>query len=169
MFCAKVWVRMGSSLEWEGGEARRRCRLSRKWGCQRPCRPAPCASCKSKTHLGGYYAQSCPPCPHLPPSVYPTLPYPPTTTPLSLLRLASLDKQLASLDAGACPAPPLNNKTPTVATHRLGCALPCVCTALCVESQTFSSPPPPPPRHRACKGVDVVEMSKGWVKVGESG
>ena len=36
---------------------------------------------------------------------------------------------------GPAPAPPLNNKTPAVATERLLCALPCVCTALLVEHQ----------------------------------
>ena len=64
-----------------------------------------------------------------PPTSPPYLP-PPTSPPY--LQLASLDRRLASLDAGAAPAPPLNNMTPAVATDRLLCAPPCVCTAFCV-------------------------------------
>ena len=37
---------------------------------------------------------------------------------------------------GPAPAPPLNNKTPAVATDCLVCAPPCVCTPLCVDRQT---------------------------------
>ena len=54
---------------------------------------------------------------------------------------------------GPAPAPPSNNKTRAVATNRLVCAPPCVCTALCVDSRTFPAarfarhggqPPHPP-------------------------
>ena len=44
--------------------------------------------------------------------------------------------RLALLHAGAAPAPPLNNKILAVAIDRLVCALPCVRTTLCVDSQT---------------------------------
>ena len=39
----------------------------------------------------------------------------------------------ASLHAGDTPTHPLNNKTPAVATNRLLCAAPCVCTTLYVH------------------------------------
>ena len=42
-------------------------------------------------------------------------------------------RHLASLDAGASPHTPLYDNTPTVATNRLVCAPPCVCTTLCVH------------------------------------
>ena len=47
--------------------------------------------------------------------------------------------RLASPDAGDTPAPPLNNKTPAMATDRLLCALPCVCTALYVDYGSLRS------------------------------
>ena len=40
---------------------------------------------------------------------------------------------------------PLNNKTPAVATGRLLCAPPCVCTALCVHRFVCEPPNPPYP------------------------
>ena len=55
---------------------------------------------------------------------------------------------VATLNAGATPrtpAPPLNNKAPTVATDHLVCVPRCVCTALCLHRQPFprySSLPP---------------------------
>ena len=48
--------------------------------------------------------------------------------------------RLASLNAGDTRAPPLNNKTPTVATDRLLYAPPCVCTALCVHRPVYAPP-----------------------------
>ena len=48
--------------------------------------------------------------------------------------------RLASLGAGDTPAPPLNNKTPAVATNRLLCASPCVRTALYVHRLVYAQP-----------------------------
>ena len=70
--------------------------------------------------------------PYPPPHHPPLPPPPPPPNPL----------WLASLDVGASPRTPLNNKTHAVATDRLVCAPPCVCTTLCVDRQTspcFSS------------------------------
>ena len=47
--------------------------------------------------------------------------------------LAALNKQRSSLNTGASPHTPLNNKTLVMATNRLVCAAPCVCTALCMH------------------------------------
>ena len=73
-----------------------------------------------------------PPPPDLPPSVPPPLrppPYPPPyNSPLHFGSLRSTDSSLRST-RGPTPAPPLNNKTRAVATHRLVCAPPCVWTA----------------------------------------
>ena len=67
-----------------------------------------------------------PPYPPLPPPPYPPpLPHPPTFS-----SLRSTDGSLRST-RGPAPAPPLNNMTPAVATNRLLCAPPCVCTAFC--------------------------------------
>ena len=48
--------------------------------------------------------------------------------------------RLASLDAGDTPAPPLNNKTPAMATNRLLCASLCVRTALYVHRLVYAPP-----------------------------
>ena len=66
------------------------------------------------------------PPPYPPPTTPPTPPYPPPTPPPT----SPPYLRLASLDAGASPRTPLNNMTPAVATDRLVCAPPFVCTAL---------------------------------------
>ena len=72
-----------------------------------------------------------PPLPTPPPT--PPLPPPPTSPPLppppTFGSLRSTDGSLRST-RGPAPAPPLNNMTPAVATDRLVCAPPFVCTAL---------------------------------------
>ena len=73
--------------------------------------------------------------PYLPPPTYPpppTLPpptSPPLPPPLTFISLRSTDGSLRST-RGPAAAPPLNNMTPAVATDRLLCAPPFVCTAL---------------------------------------
>ena len=52
---------------------------------------------------------------------------------------------------GQAPAPPLNNKTPAVASDRLVYAPPCVCTAFCVYAPPTPHTPPPYPQHPNCK------------------
>ena len=56
-----------------------------------------------------------------------------TTTPHPSFQLASLE---------LAPAPPLNNKTLVVATDRLLCAPPSVCTALCAHRLVCGPPAP---------------------------
>ena len=73
-----------------------------------------------------YLPPPLPPPPYLPPLPPPPLPPPPTFG-----SLRSTDGSLRST-RGPAPAPPLNNMTPAVATYRLLCAPPCVCTAFCV-------------------------------------
>ena len=74
-----------------------------------------------------------PPYPPLPPRYLTPLPPPPTSPPLppppTFGSLRSRDGSLRST-WGPARAPPLNNMTPAVATDRLVCALPFVCTAL---------------------------------------
>ena len=71
--------------------------------------------------------------PPYPPPYLPPLPPPPTFPPLppppTFGSLRSTDGSLRST-RGPAPAPPLNNMTPAVATSRLLCAPPFVCTAL---------------------------------------
>ena len=75
--------------------------------------------------------------PPYPPPQPPPLPPPPTSPPLppppTFGSLRSTDGSLRST-RGPAPAPPLNNMTPAVATDRLLCAPPCVCTAFCVTA-----------------------------------
>ena len=73
------------------------------------------------------------PPPWTPPTPPPTSPpyLPPLPPPPTFGSLRSTDGSLRST-RGPAPAPPLNNKTPAVATGRLLCVPPCVCTAFCV-------------------------------------
>ena len=74
----------------------------------------------------------------------PTLPPPPHTHYLGSLR--STDGSLRST-RGPALAPPLNNKTHAVATDRLVCAPPCVCTALCMHRLVCALPALPTHTH----------------------
>ena len=96
-----------------------------------------CASCKSKTNLRGYYTSTPPR--HLPASMPPPLPRPLPSPSTFFDSLRSTDNSLR-LTWGPSPAPPLNNNTPTVATDRLVCAPPCVCTALCMHRLVCGQP-----------------------------
>ena len=102
---------------------------TRRWS-GRPTRPAepparsdtppiPCASCKSKTPVGGQFAQSCP-------HRTSPLPYAPPPPPPSAARLA---------------CGPINNMTRAVAIDRLVCAPPCV-SRKTHRSRTHALPAP---------------------------
>ena len=71
--------------------------------------------------------------PYLPPPLPTSLlpPPPPPPPPPTFGSLCSTDGSLR-LTQGPAPAPPLNNMTPALATDRLLCVPPCVCTAFCV-------------------------------------
>ena len=70
-----------------------------------------------------------PPTPPYPPPTSPPYLPPPLPPPPTFGSLRSTDGSLRST-RGPAPAPPLNNMTPAVATDRLVCAPPFVCTAL---------------------------------------
>ena len=81
----------------------------------------------------------------LPPRTPPPVPPPPRTPPpYPFPHYGSLRST-----RGPAPAPPLNNKTPAVATDRLLCAPPCVCTAIL-------PPRTPPPRTSKVRGGNFL-------------
>ena len=99
-----------------------------------PARPAGCPVHSSNPHMCTNSNPSPKPNGNLMPAIT-------VTTTLTLTRnphFSSLHSSDGSLRStrGPAPAPPLNNKTPVVATDRLVSVLPCVCTTLCVDHQT---------------------------------